>query len=167
MNNTSIGQLERQIITANKQSKRDPYRYETNDTSIDNGNSLSDLMSIKKVSKSNGRQGIPPLVKEKIETIFANHELQYKLLGLYYAGYFTIDEIADIESMQRDSVSRSLKRAVNRLRKYLTAAEYDSIRWILRDYKRIPSNLTVTDRSYETTYTCQDRKQFPYHESKL
>lgn len=166
MNNTSIKQLESQIETAKDQGRNDPYRYETNDGYLD-GNSLSDLMSLRNISATTGMQIVPPVVKDKLETIFASFELQYKLLGLYYASEFTIDEIAQMESMQRDSVSRSLRRGVARLNKYLTATEYDSIRWLLRDYKQIPSNATVSDRSYETTYTCQDRKQFSYHESKL
>jgi predicted DNA-binding protein YlxM (UPF0122 family) len=167
LNNTSIKELGSQIVTARKQARANPYRHERDDLQIEDGNSLSDLMGMRNISEITGKQIVPPLVKAKLEEIFSSFELQYKLLGLYYGAGFTIDEIADMESMKRDSVSRSLKRAVKRLTKYLTVAEYDSIRWLLRDYKRIPSNATVCDRVYETSYTCQDRKQFSYHEKVL
>lgn len=161
MNNKSIIQVKREINTARKQSRSNPYRNEIGDT-VDGENTLSDLMGIRNLD-STGNQIVPQTVKEKLVTVFANFETQYKILGLYYAAGFTVEEISLLEGMAKQNVSISLRRAVKRLRKYLTVQEYDSIRWLLRDYKRIPGNVTVIDRSYLGTYTCQDREQFPYH----
>lgn len=164
MNNTSIKQLDSEIKIARKQAKSFPYRFERNDTAIEDGNSLSDLMTLRNIDSTTGMQIVPPLVKKKIDEMFEMYTLQYEILGLYYAAGFTIDEISVLENMQRDSVNRSLRRAVKRLQKYLTESEYDSIRWLLRDYKGIPSNLTRSDRSQLTSYTCQGKKSMPYHE---
>lgn len=165
MNNTSLNQLHKEIETARKQSY-DPARYEVGDVSVlegeETGNNLSDYVTMRDEDLTLDRyytidgnpaedimrsdafkmpttiQTVPPMVKVKIEKIFENKPLQYELLGLYYAGGFTQSEISELKGMTQKDVQRSLLRGKKNLKKYLTDAEYDSIRWLLRDLKPLP-----------------------------
>lgn len=116
----------------------------------ESGNSLSDIVVAKKNAQQSGKQVVSPEVKKKIEIIFDKQAKQYMTMGLYYAGGFTIDEISDITGERRDSVVRTLKSGVKRLKKYLTESEYDSIRWLVRDLKTIPATPKTNYEGYGT-----------------
>jgi len=164
MNNTSINQLHKEIETARQQALNDPYRYEREDQVVGSyaeGNSLSDMVVLNEGSPY--VQSIDPVLKVKIEQLFESFPTQYDMLGLYYAAEFTVGEIAMMQGVTKQSVQTTLKRAKKRLIDGLTAAEYDSIRWLMRDFKPIAATSFEDWSEYETSNTCQDREQFPYH----
>jgi predicted DNA-binding protein YlxM (UPF0122 family) len=129
VSNKSIAQLNQEVLTAKKQALRDPYQFERSD------DGLSDMMTQR--LNISGSRNFPADVRQKIDNIFDKFPDQLKILGLYYDAGFTIDEIAEMQNSQRDSVARSLSRAKSRLRKTLTAVEYDSIRWAIGDPKAL------------------------------
>lgn len=165
--NQSIKQINKEVVTAKGQSLSRYHDFEIEDKRLGFGtdsNSLTDVIEAARNRQGKGKQFIPLFVKQKIETIFENHPIQYRLLGLYFAANFTIDEIADIEDMDRSNVRKSLSRGKARLKKYLQDYEYDSIRWLVRDPKPVKSDVKRMEwKGYIDTYTCQGREPFSYH----
>ncbi|SFS70076.1 sigma-70 family RNA polymerase sigma factor [Paenibacillus sp. BC26] len=158
--NKSIDQLNKEIETAKREALKSTEKkpnqigikkHERSDmvklTSEGVANTLIDQVLSKRVGQRSGVQKIPRDVKVKIEQIFAKHDHQYSLLGLYYGAGFTRTEIADILGLQRQNVGASLRSAVARLKKYLTPEEYDSIRWALGDYKPLQGTQPSIDHS--------------------
>ncbi|KRE33419.1 hypothetical protein ASG85_14210 [Paenibacillus sp. Soil724D2] len=138
--NVSIKQLTTEIKNAKAQALRDPYQFERSDMVIGLGeeaNTLTDTVLTKNRMNISGTRNFPAEVREKVDAIFEKFPDQLKILGLYYDAGFTAEEIADTQGSQEDSVTRSLRRAKARLKKYLTAVEYDSIRWAIGDAKSL------------------------------
>ena len=172
MSNTSLKQTHTEIVNAQRQALRDPYQNERADTVrgsvdygeiLDAGTSLGDIANAKRELQATGIQRVPDWVQFRINQIFEKFPVQLKYMGLYYAGGFTSQEVADIRGVERRVVEITVKRGVERLMNNLTPAEYDSIRWLLRDYKHLPSTKFTDYSGYETIYTCQAHKQFSYH----
>ncbi|KKC46782.1 hypothetical protein VE23_05940 [Paenibacillus sp. D9] len=159
--NKSINQLHKEIEQARKEALKDYEKknkigikkHERSDMvklATDGvANSLIDQILSKRYSQRNGVQTIPVEVQVKIEKIFAKHEHQYRLLGLYYGAGFTRMEIAELLGLQRQNVGKSLQQAMKRLKIYLSPEEYDSIRWALGDYKPLQATPRVSNRGYE------------------
>jgi hypothetical protein len=146
MKNTSVKQLNAEIATARKQALTDPHRYERPDTV--EGQSLIDMVTSRPMQWS-GKQIIDPFLSYKIERIFEKFPVQYKMLGLYHSARFTVGEIAEMEGVTQPSVTQSLRSAKARLKKYLTDAEYDSIRWAIWD--PLPTRATpMSDEARES-----------------
>jgi DNA-directed RNA polymerase specialized sigma subunit len=179
MKNASLKQLNKEVADAKGMAlkvntKKDGYRFETSDRVsgsvdygefFDAGNSLTDIVAAKTSVQNSGKQTIPPMVNSKIEAILHYAPTTYKIMGLYYAGEFTVGEIADILDISHQSVSKALRKAKEILKERLFAEEYDSIRWLLRDPKPIPSTVKRGEwKGYLDTYNCQGREPFPYHQ---
>lgn len=131
MKNTSIEQLHAEVSTAQKQALKDPYRYErTSEGLVEKGKPLN----------NSGKKTFPAAVRDLVNVIFDKFPHQLKILGLYYDAGFTVEEIADMEDDIETNVARTIRRAKARLKKYLTAEEYDSIRWAIGD----PTTLAAT-----------------------
>lgn len=136
--NTSIKQLNIEVATAKKQALTDPYQFERPDFNYsEDGNSLIEVVQSKKARSHTGKISFPSDIRAKIDNIFDKFPDQLKILGLYYDGGFTAEEIADMPAFatQEDSITRSLRRAKARLKKNLTTEEYDSIRRFIGDHK--------------------------------
>lgn len=166
VSNKSIKQVHQEIENAKKDALTSKYitKNERSDVErggqdygdmYESGNSLSDIVVAKRNAQQSGHQIVPFLVKLKIEHLFEKQPIQYKILGLYFAGGFTFDEIAFMEDMKRPNVIASLKRGVKRLKDKLTEQEYDSIRWLVRDLKTIPATPKQNYEGYRSTYTAQ------------
>lgn len=156
MSNKSIKQITNEIKTAKRESlsaKKLSFT-EVHISELEDGNTLIDIVSAQKNSQSSGKRKINPILNDKIKALFEKYPVQYKFLGLYYSGGFTTVEIAEMEYITRQSVEKTLRSAVKRLKKYLTESEYDSIRWLLRDGKQIPATVRMNYEGY-STYTAQ------------
>jgi hypothetical protein len=62
-----------------------------------------------------------------------------------------MEEISDMIGYPKGHISRDLTRAKTRLKKYLSAAEYDSIRWALGDAKTLQATERLDDSEYENS----------------
>ena len=77
-----------------------------------------------KSTQCNTSRGLRFPKEDKLQYIreVINHELtelQRQTLTAYYFYHFTIPEIARMRCVQKSTVSRTLRRAENRIRKYL------------------------------------------------
>lgn len=126
MKNTSIEQLNQEVSTAKRQALSDPYRYER---------TAEGLTEKAKPLHNSGKLTFPAAVRKKVDGIFDKFRDQLATLGLYYDGGFTVEEIAEMQDSEVTNVARSLRRAKNRLKKYLSPEEYDSIRRFIGDHK--------------------------------
>lgn len=151
MKNTSIEQLNKEVVTAKKQALSDPYRYERPDqVGTADGNTLTEIVQMKKQQARDGKLTFPADVRAKVLVIFDKFPEQLKTLGLYYDGGFTVEEIAEREKSEVTNVARSLRRAKNRLKKYLSPEEYNSIRRFIGDHK--PALDATQDRHVNPFY---------------
>lgn len=138
MKNVSIEQLNKEVLTAKKQALSDPYRYERPDF-VENrdGNSLIEIVQMKEQTNHSNKKTFPAAVRKSVDYIFDKFPNQLRILGLYYDGGFTIEEIADMDGTTKANISIGLSRAKARLKKYLSDEEYDSIRWAIGDPKKL------------------------------
>lgn len=134
MANKSVGQTKREAQTAKREALKNPYRYERAD--VINGNALSDIAALSEsqsdIARSHTQALAPELVK-RIADLFEKFPQQYEVLGLYFTGGFTVDEIARFTETTKGTVSVTLKRAVKRLKTKLTTGEYNRVRWYIGD----------------------------------
>jgi RNA polymerase sigma factor (sigma-70 family) len=150
--NKSIAQIQNEVSAARKNALSEPHRYERPDMVLglsDEANSLTDIVASKEKGQRSTKQGMPDDLRGKVESIFEKFPHQYRLLGLYFAARFTMDEISEMIGYPKGHVSRDLNRAKTRLKKYLTNEEYDSIRWALGDAKTLQATPRVDDSEYE------------------
>lgn len=140
MRNKSVEQFQSEIMVAKKQALRDPYQYERPDTVVgvgEDANSLTDTVLTRGKLQSHGKMTFPAGVRAHIGHIFDKFPVQLEILGLYYDGGFTTEEIADMRNDADNNILTTLRRAKARLKKYLTPTEYDSIRWAIGDPKSL------------------------------
>ncbi|MDQ0898438.1 hypothetical protein [Paenibacillus sp. V4I7] len=146
----SLNQIHREIENARAEALRDPRINEVSNVTVfdEKGyptNPLTDFMTYKRSNQQEGTQLIDPVLLAKIDKMFTKYQHQYKVLGLHYSGGFTVEEIAVDEKTTKGHISRSISRAKQRMQKYLSEAEYDSIRWYIGDREPIQVTAPVPD----------------------
>jgi predicted DNA-binding protein YlxM (UPF0122 family) len=173
--NKSLQQIQKEINIARKQALRPNvvmYKEITDTITTDTEgytNSLIDMVNEKELTLEQAPshvRTVPPHVKKRIDQIFAKFPKQLEYLGLYYAAAFTYSEIADMKSIAKNNVKLTVQRGVKRLKDKLTEQEYDSIRWLLRDYKPIRSTVKKGEwDGYIDSYSCQGNEIINYRKT--
>ncbi|SEN18833.1 sigma-70 family RNA polymerase sigma factor [Paenibacillus sp. OV219] len=126
MQNKSIAKINNEVAAAKKQALRDPYQ---------NERTIEGIADRAAPRNNSGKITFPADVRAKVVQIFDKFPHQLMILGLYYDGGFTVEEIAARNDLEHPNVVKSLGRAKSRLKKYLSPEEYNSIRRFIGDHK--------------------------------